>query len=389
MENAKVLLNSCRPTDGEADSDEMNKHVSLSFLATAGMRSLQATDKTKFETIQKNIVDFFLKQGFFGANEAWKMITGEEEALYGWVTANYTLGGFDDHSSREICGFMEMGGASMQIAYESLPNNRGNYEGDLTEVTLNWGGKKTYLVYAKTFLELGLNLAFQTHQRNHPSGTIDPCLPNGYPSIIVNETKTITPPVASARVTDGLEQTRKLLGCKDEECLSGSRCNTRNRACLLENHPSLEGIKFVGGAMFWHATRGMFVDTDHYNSNGFRHSMEGFAAIPWRQHLERVGEWMLKGKPRTDLTYEGERKLATMEQRKATALFAAMLVYSCLHDGFGLQEYRFQPFNGGTELDVNGDCKPVPFSWTLGMVLLQVTGCKPQTQTWAEWGQGS
>jgi Golgi apyrase len=52
-----------------------------------------------------------------------QVIPGETEGLYGWIAANYLLGGFDqpdkhDHGKgHNTYGFLDMGGASAQIAF--------------------------------------------------------------------------------------------------------------------------------------------------------------------------------------------------------------------------------------------------------------------------------
>ncbi len=56
-----------------------------------------------------------------------QVIAGDTEGLYGWIAANYLLGGFDSPEKHmhgkghHTYGFLDMGGASAQIAF--APNN--------------------------------------------------------------------------------------------------------------------------------------------------------------------------------------------------------------------------------------------------------------------------
>jgi hypothetical protein len=65
-----------------------------------------------------------IENSHFNAKECGT-ITGEAEALYGWIAANYSLGFFSGYGMRssQTVEYVEMGGASAQIAYKLVLNN--------------------------------------------------------------------------------------------------------------------------------------------------------------------------------------------------------------------------------------------------------------------------
>src|SRR5262249_42099518 len=96
------------------------------LLATAGMRLLP--DNQRNQLLQE-ICTYVSENTKFQLDDCHlhvQVIPGETEGLYGWITANYLLGGFDhpEHhnhgKNHHTYGFLDMGGASAQIAF--IPN---------------------------------------------------------------------------------------------------------------------------------------------------------------------------------------------------------------------------------------------------------------------------
>lgn len=58
----------------------------------------------------------FRPQHFQNGHTSFAVATGDQEAIYGWITANYSLGRLENGGASH--GFLEMGGQSVQIAYE-------------------------------------------------------------------------------------------------------------------------------------------------------------------------------------------------------------------------------------------------------------------------------
>nr|XP_009666340.1 PREDICTED: ectonucleoside triphosphate diphosphohydrolase 2 isoform X2 [Struthio camelus australis] len=134
------------------------KHVStpLYLGATAGMRLLNITNHQASDAVL-NAVSAMLKSYPFDFRGA-KILSGEEEGVFGWVTANYLLENFIKRGwlgewirpKKKTLGAMDLGGASTQITFETTdtiedPNN---------EVMLKLYGQ-AYKVYTHSFLCYG------------------------------------------------------------------------------------------------------------------------------------------------------------------------------------------------------------------------------------------
>ena len=101
--------------------------------------------------------------------QAAKTITGKEEGLFGWLAVNYQLGTLVDEN-KELVGVMDMGGASVQIAFPAI-NDREISKQDLQQVNL-YGRQLNLFIHS--FLGLG-----QT-ELSHQFFDQDSCFSNNY-----------------------------------------------------------------------------------------------------------------------------------------------------------------------------------------------------------------
>ncbi|VDL39478.1 unnamed protein product [Hymenolepis diminuta] len=123
------------------------------ILATAGMRFLSPSDQ---DAIWRYVQLTVKKEFHFKFEDSWaQTVTGLYEALYGWITVNYLLGNFVE-PPRPTVGMLDMGGASMQIAYEVPPEL--NPPKDLI-LPFTIGETRTHNVYVMTFLGYGTHAA--------------------------------------------------------------------------------------------------------------------------------------------------------------------------------------------------------------------------------------
>uniref|UniRef100_A0A670YSS4 Ectonucleoside triphosphate diphosphohydrolase 2 n=1 Tax=Pseudonaja textilis TaxID=8673 RepID=A0A670YSS4_PSETE len=89
-----------------------------------------------------------------------RILSGEDEGLFGWVTANYLLENFVKYGwigrwirpKKSTVGAMDLGGASTQITFETT----GAIESPSNQVTLKLYGQH-YKVYTHSFLCYGMN----------------------------------------------------------------------------------------------------------------------------------------------------------------------------------------------------------------------------------------
>ena len=93
-------------------------HIPVYLYATAGMRLLPPQ---KQKMLYQGLNNWFTKQDQWQLLKA-KTITGNEEALYDWLSVNYHLGTLNAPQTQSV-GVMDMGGASVQIVFP-VQNNQ-------------------------------------------------------------------------------------------------------------------------------------------------------------------------------------------------------------------------------------------------------------------------
>uniref|UniRef100_A0A3B5LXQ6 nucleoside-triphosphate phosphatase n=1 Tax=Xiphophorus couchianus TaxID=32473 RepID=A0A3B5LXQ6_9TELE len=189
-----------------------HKETPLYILCTAGMRLLP--DSQQAAILEDLVMDVPLEFDFLFSRSHAEVISGKQEGVYAWIGINFVLGRFDhpDEGELEIAirrrtvGIMDMGGASLQIAYEvpgaitfSSPQEEEAGKSVLAEFNLGCDVEQTqhvYRVYVTTFLGFGGNMARQRYEDQLANSTIsknrflttetglseekpylDPCLP--------------------------------------------------------------------------------------------------------------------------------------------------------------------------------------------------------------------
>lgn len=140
--------------------------VPVSIMATAGMRLLP---DDKQQAIYQNIRAYMTAHYQFPIQNL-KTITGQMEALYGWLDVNYLLGNFQNH--HPTVGSADVGGASAEVAFNT--NERTQVPTDIVNVTV---GQQKYRVYAVSFLGLGQDQIRYAMNQNANAAS---CYPPGY-----------------------------------------------------------------------------------------------------------------------------------------------------------------------------------------------------------------
>lgn len=163
--------------------------------ATAGMRLLDASNKTASDAIMNSTRSSISKFGFKFDDPQNQVciLEGRSEAAYSWITVNYLSGIFIQvpslssvlfSSSRtRTIGALDLGGASTEISFEPerLPET-----GSPEFLSLMMYGSN-YTIYAGSYLCYGLNEAYRQYLadlvENHNSSLgveiTDPCSPRG------------------------------------------------------------------------------------------------------------------------------------------------------------------------------------------------------------------
>lgn len=216
-----------------------NKHkeTPLYILCTAGMRLLPEHEQAAI--LEDIVSDVPLEFDFLFSESHAEVISGKQEGVYAWIGINFVLGRFDhaddedaivevtpssqSHhpiSRRRTVGIMDMGGASLQIAYEvpgainfNSPQEEEAGKSVLAEFNLGCDVEHTqhvYRVYVTTFLGFGGNMARQRYEDQLFNNTItnslhsqsplgltsdqpllDPCLPVGLSDSVVRGNRTV------------------------------------------------------------------------------------------------------------------------------------------------------------------------------------------------------
>jgi apyrase len=162
--------------------DDRENTPALLF-ATAGVRALLEADDAESERSAAAILEACgraLRRSAFSRDtrESVRVLSGAEEGLYAWIAANVAAGTIYSEPA-ETVGVIELGGASVQIAFRPEMKPPKEY---VTEFKSVFGNRK-WAVYAHSALGLGLDVARATYlekvrvdaNREGSNAPVDPC----------------------------------------------------------------------------------------------------------------------------------------------------------------------------------------------------------------------
>lgn len=363
------------------------------LMATAGMRLLP---KVQQSALTREICSYLRSNTEFSLPDCdlqIQVIPGETEGLYGWIATNYLLGGFDHPEEHEhgkghnTYGFLDMGGASAQIAFAPNATEAAKHANDLKLLRMRTldGQRSEYKVFTATWLGFGVNQAREAYVKKlletydtDAMEVPDPCLPKGLRLNTIGELVDTTS--ASGRTllgtgdfTSCLKQTYPLLGkdapCKDEPCLLNG-----------QHVPAIDFDvnHFVGVSEYWHTTHGVFGTGDTaYDLKSYQSKVEAFCSDDWST---------IAGKVDT-------RKKKDNAKEAQEACFKASWLINVLHDGIGIPRLGLEhtthvnaskgALESAKEKGFVDAFQPVDkvdgieVSWTLGPMVLYAAGQIP------------
>ena len=325
------------------------EHTPVFLLATAGMRLLPDDQRND---VLRNICSYFQRTTKFLLPDCdlhVQVIPGETEGLYGWIAANYLLGGFDapekhDHGkNHHTYGFLDMGGASAQIAFAPNTTEAEKHANDLKLLRLRRvdGQELEYKVFVTTWLGFGANEARRRYVdhllETYPEGRElpDPCLPVGI--LVDRDGEEIVPGSKDFQNSTHLIGTGDFKQClrstyplleKEKECL--------DPPCLLNgiHTPAIDFDinHFVGVSEFWHTTHGPFADSHAqkaYDLHTYQKQATDFCSRAWRE-IEKDAVEEKWGKKVDEKTVE-------------EVCFKASWLINMLHDGIGVPRVGLEP----------------------------------------------
>ncbi|NWZ36458.1 ENTP8 diphosphohydrolase, partial [Brachypodius atriceps] len=139
---------------------EKQRDVPAYLGATAGMRLLREQNSSATEQVLAEVAKTM--QEYPVAFKGARILTGEEEGAYGWITINYLLDSFTKYSPKahawlrpeaaNIFGALDLGGASTQITF--MPEGSVLSQDEASEFTL-YG--YSYNIYTHSYLCYGQN----------------------------------------------------------------------------------------------------------------------------------------------------------------------------------------------------------------------------------------
>ncbi|KAF3907467.1 Guanosine-diphosphatase [Arthrobotrys entomopaga] len=378
----------------------------LFLLATAGVRLLPAWER---KTLLTEICHYATQTTKFllpDCNIHVQAITGETEGLYGWIAANYLIGAFDatqkhNHGkNHHTYGFLDMGGASAQIAFVPNATETTKHADDLKLLRMRKlsGEPVEYKVFVTTWLGFGVHEARSRYLEKlvEASGgdkileLPDPCLHAGVTA--TTDGKVVS---SSSDITPATQRNPYLFGTgKFDECqrqvhplLSDGKISCDGAACLLDGRhfpqADFDINHFLGVSEYWHTTHEVFEmshDKKSYDLATYSQRVREYCSEPWSIVRDRVhqNEWGKK-----------------VDEEKAISIcFRASWIMSVLHDGIGIPRIGLDTVGSGhnTTEDLIGGAKDKGFldpfqavddihdvevSWTLGKMVLYATSVVP------------
>lgn len=335
-----------------------NKHkeTPLYILCTAGMRLLP--DSVQAAILEDLVTDVPLEFDFLFSRSHAEVISGKQEGVYAWIGINFVLGRFehaDDESAtvevttgsqdqrpisrRRTVGIMDMGGASLQIAYEvpssitfSTPEEEEAGKTVLAEFNLGCDVEHTqhvYRVYVTTFLGFGGNMARQRYEDQLVNKTLsknrflttqtglsadkpylDPCLPGGLSDTVVRDNRTLYLR-GQGDWTHCQEAVRPFLGLHN---------GTMSPGGVYQAPINFSNSEFYGFSEFFYCTEDVLRLGGQYDSQKYSRAAMDYCSTKWSTLKQRLDNKLFS--QQADIS------------RLKYQCFKSAWMYEVLHSGF-------------------------------------------------------
>ncbi|XP_059520450.1 ectonucleoside triphosphate diphosphohydrolase 3 [Myotis daubentonii] len=328
--------------------------------ATAGMRLLRLQNETAANEVLASIQNYFKSQpfDFRGA----QIISGQEEGIYGWITANYLMGNFLEKdlwhmwvhpNGVETTGALDLGGASTQISFavgEKVELNTS----DIIKVSL-YG--YVYTLYTRSFQCYGRNeaekrfLAMLLQNSTTSTSVTNPCYPRNYTTTFTAGhlfgslcTEELRPGGYDPDDTITFEGTGDPLLCrvKVASLFAFRACHDREICCFDGVYqPEVKG-SFVAFAGFFYTANALNL-SGSFSLDAFNSSTWDFCSQDWSQLPLLL--------PRFDEVYA------------RSYCFSAHYIYHLLVSGYKFTEDTWPQIHFKKEVDNSS------IAWSLGYML--------------------
>ncbi|KAI1885676.1 hypothetical protein AGOR_G00206270 [Albula goreensis] len=320
------------------------------------MRLLRSQDEVASEEILRDLKRYLQSLPFNFHNAS--IISGAEEGLYGWITANYLMGNFlksnlwntwvRPHGAKTI-GSMDLGGASTQIAF-TVPLDEGVSQEGYTRVRL-YG--YDYNIYTHSFLCYGKNeaekrvLATLVKEQNN-STLMHPCFPVDYSMNMSASDIFDTPCTEQPRDYDPAKQFL-LVGTGDPAACRAVVLSIFNLAsCQGQANCSFDGVyqpplsgDFLAYAGFYYTAAALKL--------GSSFTLDNFNSTAW--------EFCQKNWTTLTANYKIREKFLK------SYCYSAHYVYSLLVDGYKFTDEQWK------NIQFKKQVKDSTIAWSLGYML--------------------
>ncbi|KAJ7766703.1 nucleoside-diphosphatase [Mycena metata] len=392
----------------------------LFLLATAGMRLLSPE---KQALVLQHTCTFLVTHSEFKIDDpssagpcgsSVRIITGEEEGLFGWIAVNYLMDGFLE--SQTTYGFLDMGGASTQIAFEPQAAHVDD-QMSLIDVRLRLlgGDEIHHKVFVTTWLGYGTNQAreryvgqaINAHEQTRPTGgddvVHDPCLPT--------DLELSEHPVHTGPSSDHAKKTHRIVGTGSfEQCMQKTAPLLNKTAPCPDTPCLMNGVHvpaidfsvshFIGVSEYWYSSEHVFGLGGPYDFVQYERAASKFCSRTWAgivtEHedarknrppmLAGDGEVEKDGKVVEIGNWNDKVELSRLEMQ----CFKAAWIANVLHEGIGMPRIVDAEGNNTTDgekvaqqaenkglgrptfqsVDTVGD---IAISWTLGKMVIEAS----------------
>ncbi|XP_030341951.1 ectonucleoside triphosphate diphosphohydrolase 7 isoform X2 [Strigops habroptila] len=333
-----------------------HKETPLYILCTAGMRLLpEGQQAAILEDLVRNVPQEF---DFLFSKSHAEVISGKQEGVYSWIGINFVLGRFDHEDEEDAVvtvalgdkgeslvrkrtvGILDMGGASLQIAYEvpdsgafSSPQQEEAAKSLLAEFNLGCDVQHTghvYRVYVNTFLGFGGNFARQryedlvlnqtyVHNRLHGQQMglspempfLDPCLPVGLEDTVVRGGQTLF-----------VRGRGDWLACVEllQPLLAGPNGSQASLVRAYKAPIDFGNSEFYGFSEFFYCTEDVLRLGGQYSASTFTSAAQEYCSQRWEVLIQR---------------FRGGLYSAHADQHRLKyQCFKSAWMYQVLHQGF-------------------------------------------------------
>ncbi|XP_036389097.1 ectonucleoside triphosphate diphosphohydrolase 7-like [Megalops cyprinoides] len=364
-----------------------HKETPLYILCTAGMRLLPESQQVAI--LEDLVTDVPVEFDFLFSSSHAEVISGKQEGVYAWIGINFVLGRFDHAeegeeavvevttggqnqqpiSRRRTVGIIDMGGASLQIAYEvpsaitfTSPEQEEAAKSLLAEFNLGCDVERTqhvYRVYVTTFLGFGGNMARQRYQDDLVNGTLsknrltgdltgmgettpflDPCLPLGLSETLERDGRAVF-----VRGQGDWPRCREVV-----RPLLGQPNGTASLRGVYQAPINFGNSEFYGFSEFYYCTEDVLRIGGQYDSVKYSKAAMDYCATKWTTLKQRLDSKLFSSQ--ADLS------------RLKSQCFKSAWMYEVLHSGFRFpQDY---PSLKTAQLVYDKEVQ-----WTLGAMLFK------------------